>query len=607
MGIFHTLFTKLGTLGAWAATHKVMAALIAVAVLGGGYYGYSALTSTEGDPVYTLGVVNRATIVASVSASGQVSASNQLDITADVAGDLTYVGVKAGQKVGAGATIARVDAGDAQRALRDAQTNLENAKLSLEKLKKPASGLTLTQAQNALASAEDSKTTAEENLVKAYSDASGDIVSTFLDAPDMVRSLENILTGTDANHSQWNMDFYKNAMDQYTDKAGAYRNDAYQKFTAAKTAYDSAYSNYQKLASSQTPAEIDAMLGQTEPMLNAFADAVKSTEAYIRLYKTTMEGQQHSVAPSATNALTTLGDLNTTGAVHITAISGDASTIKTTVQSIASAKRSIAEKQQSLVDVQDGPDELDVRSVELTVRQREDAVQDALNTLADYSIRAPFGGTIATVAAKTGERVSNGGAIATIVTERKIATLSLNEVDATKVSLNDKATLTFDAIDELTLTGSVAEIDTLGTVSQGVVSYTVKIAFDSQDDRIKPGMTVNASIITDAKTDVLTVPSSAVKTRGDTQYVLVFEPALDTSAGMQGVTSKVEPKQMSVQTGISDDTSIEIISGLTEGQQIVTRTSTASAAAASATTRTTGATGGATRTGGAPPGGAIRF
>jgi multidrug efflux pump subunit AcrA (membrane-fusion protein) len=137
-------------------------------VLGGGYYAYGTITSTDGETLYTLGTVSKKTIVESVSASGQVSASNELSVTADVSGDLTSVAVKAGQKVGAGAVLARVDSSDAYRTLRDAQANLETAKLSLQKVQAPASGLTLTQAQNALAAAEDAKRTADENLAKAY-------------------------------------------------------------------------------------------------------------------------------------------------------------------------------------------------------------------------------------------------------------------------------------------------------------------------------------------------------------------------------------------------------------------------------------------------------
>jgi HlyD family secretion protein len=519
-------------------------------VLGGGYYAYGTITSTDGETLYTLGTVSKKTIVESVSASGQVSASNELSVTADVSGDLTSVAVKAGQKVGAGAVLARVDSSDAYRTLRDAQANLETAKLSLQKVQAPASGLTLTQAQNALAAAEDAKRTADENLAKAYFNSNGDIVSVFLDVPDMVASLESILTGTDANRSQWNMDYYVNSMQQFNDKAQIYRNDAYQKFTKAKVSYTSAYAQYQTLGTNATPQQTEAMLSESKDMLDALAEAIKSTDAFIRLYKTTMEGQQRPVGVSATNAITTLGGLNTKATTHVTAIASDSSSVTSGKQSVTSSARSITEKQQSLADIQDGADELDIKSAELTVMQRENAVLDAQAALSDYTIRSPFAGTVANVAAKSGQKISNGGAVATIVTERKIATLSLNEVDATKVALGDKATLTFDAVEDLTLTGSVDEIDTVGTVTQGVVSYTVKVSFDAQDERIKPGMTVNAAIITDSKTDVLSVPSSAVKTQNGSSYVLVFTPPLTEAGSATGITSKTEPERVTVQTGI---------------------------------------------------------
>jgi multidrug efflux pump subunit AcrA (membrane-fusion protein) len=139
-------------------------------------------------------------------------------------------------------------------------------------------------------------------------------------------------------------------------------------------------------------------------------------------------------------------------------------------------------------------------------------------------------------------------------------------------------------------------------VSQGVVSYTVKIAFDTQDSQIKPGMTVNAAIITDAKTDVLSVPSSAVKTQNGVQYVLVFDPALSESTDGSAVISPTEPARVTVQTGITDDTSVEILSGLTDGQQIVVRTTTGTAAAGN-TTPTNSSRGGFS----GPQGGAIRI
>jgi multidrug efflux pump subunit AcrA (membrane-fusion protein) len=151
----------------------------------------------------------------------------------------------------------------------------------------------------------------------------------------------------------------------------------------------------------------------------------------------------------------------------------------------------------------------------------------------------------------------------------------MNEVDVSKIKLGQKATITFDAIENLSMTGTVVEIDTLGTVSQGVVSYNVKIAFDTKDDQVKPGMSISASIITDSKIDVLMVPSSAIKTNDTTKYIQMFTTPLSLPfAGSQGTPSKETPTQIQVEIGISDDTNTEIISGIKEGDQIVSRTIT---------------------------------
>ena len=161
----------------------------------------------------------------------------------------------------------------------------------------------------------------------------------------------------------------------------------------------------------------------------------------------------------------------------------------------------------------------------------------------------------------------------------------------------------------MTLTGKISEIDTVGTVTSGVVNYTAVIGFDSTDPRVKPGMSLSAAIITDTHMDVVTVPNSAIKTSGGSTYVLAFDPALTSTpvAGAAGVTSLTPPKQIPVEIGLADDTDTEITSGLTDGQQIVTRVIAPTSGVATASTAPSllgAATGGANRGGAA--GGAFR-
>ncbi len=136
--------------------------------------------------------------------------------------------------------------------------------------------------------------------------------------------------------------------------------------------------------------------------------------------------------------------------------------------------------------------------------------------------------------------------------------------------------MTFDAIDGLELTGRVAEVDTIGTVTQGVVNYAVKVLFDTQDDRVRPGMSVSVAIITDSKQDVIIVPNSAVQTLNNRYFVLIAD-ASGTDSNSQGVALATPPRQQFVEIGLANDSVTEITSGLVGGETIVERTIAGSA------------------------------
>ena len=173
---------------------------------------------------------------------------------------------------------------------------------------------------------------------------------------------------------------------------------------------------------------------------------------------------------------------------------------------------------------------------------------------------------------KKTDSVSSGSSIGTLVTRQKVADISLNEIDAAKIKIGQKATVEFDAIEDLSVSGKVIEIDLVGTVDQGVVTYNVKIGFDTQDDRVKPGMSVSVAIVTDVKTETLVAPNSAVKSQNNFYYVEVFDQKFSRDQISQGIMTQTPPRRQPIEVGISNDNLTEIISGLNEGDQIVART-----------------------------------
>jgi RND family efflux transporter MFP subunit len=274
--------------------------------------------------------------------------------------------------------------------------------------------------------------------------------------------------------------------------------------------------------------------------------------------------------------------------------------------SLASAQDNLKLRQQSLDELKAGASEIEIKQAQNSVAQRQSALTAARNNLADaqknlakYTIRAAFDGVVTGLKVKAADTASQGTVLLTLVTDKTIATLTLNETDAAKVAIGQKATVTFDAIDGLSITGEVAQLDVQGTISQGVASFGLKIAFDTQDERVRPGMTANAQIIIKTIPDALTLPNAAIKNLGDQSYVLVVDNPPQNASGVSGIALPTPPREQTVGVGDSNDSVTVITSGLTGDENVVVRTITATSAQTSSANsalggvRIPGVTGGA--------------
>ena len=581
------LFTKITGIKNYLLAHKVITVIGAVVLIYGGYWEHARLTSTAGETRYVVAAAEKGTLVASITGSGSVSAVSSVDIKTKASGDVIYVGAKNGDEVKAGALLLQLDAADAVKAVRDAQVSLDSAKLSLEKIKKPTDALTLTQSQNTLDRAVNTKQNAEDDLAKSYDDGFNSISNAFLDLPSIVSGLHDLLYttssqlgGTNVN----NIDYYASTANNFDSRGASFGADAATKYKIALDKYNKSFQDYKALDRSADKSAIEAMITETYDTTLAISEAVKSSNNLIQFFEDQMVQHNQHVPVLADTQLTTLNGFIGKSNTHLTDLISIGATIKKDKSTIADAVRTIDENTQSLAKLKAGTDPLDIEGSELTVKQRQNAVLDAQEKLSQYYVRAPFAGTVAKVSLKKGDSASSGAVAATLVTKQKLATIALNEVDVARIHKGQKATLTFDAVEGLAITGEVSDVDTVGTVTQGVVNYTVTIIFDTQDERVKPSMSVSAAIVTDVKTDVVLVPNSAIKTQGTNHYVekFVVEPVgSDTAAG--GI-SAVAPAQVPVVTGLSNDTSTEVVSGLSEGEKVVTRTITAASTAAKTTT-----------------------
>lgn len=569
------------------------------------------------DTRYVLSQVQSGTLTLSLSGSGQVSASSQVDLKSEVSGRALQISVKNGQEVKKGDLLVRLDAKDAYKSVRDAQINLQSAELSLQKLQQATDPNTIFSAENSLDQAKndlsklllsqendlqnalDAKQSSQEDITKGYEDALSTLSNAFLDFPSSIADLYTILYSNEIGSVEPTVRGRDNvtALFDSTDsdarqmKIGILQNQVEDDYALLKEKYDKNFDAYKSTTRFSDEKTLDAVLKQTIEMTKLFAQTEKDLSNFLDTWVQYRTDANLKTFSQVTSYQATVSSAVSKINTHLSNLNSIANTIEQSKKSVVSndrtitkmqhdqpleiisAEQSIKEKEASLIKLKAGTDVFDLRSAQLSVQQRRNALSDAQLTLSNYSIKAPFDASVASVTTKLGESVSSASTLLTLVAKDRIATIAFNEIDVAKIKLGQKVTLSFDAIEGLTVTGEVADIDMLGTVSQGVVNYNVKIAFDTNDDRIKPGMSVSASIILDVRQNILMIPNAAVKNSSVGSYVEMIPNITSENAGGQtGVTSVISPTQHTIEIGLQNDTMTEVSGNIKEGDFVVVRT-----------------------------------
>jgi multidrug efflux pump subunit AcrA (membrane-fusion protein) len=186
-----------------------------------------------------------------------------------------------------------------------------------------------------------------------------------------------------------------------------------------------------------------------------------------------------------------------------------------------------------------------------------DAVSASSGSSTSSSASSVMGGTATT-------STSSGAPIVIAPKQPLSVLLAINEVDLPSLAVGQRADIEFDAMPDLLATGKVYEIASAGTNSSGVVTFDVWLSIDVADPALRDGMSSAATIVTAIAKDVIIVPSAAVKTNTDgTSYVQI----LDENGAPQKVT---------VEVGLASSTQAQILSGVAEGDKVVTSSSSGS-------------------------------
>ena len=141
--------------------------------------------------------------------------------------------------------------------------------------------------------------------------------------------------------------------------------------------------------------------------------------------------------------------------------------------------------------------------------------------------------------------------------DEMMLSVNVDEMDISSVETGQKATITFDAIEDKEYEGEITSIDKNGTTSSGTTKYPVEITV-TKEDAMMAGMNASVTITTSEVSDALLIPAIAVAEEGNTSYVYTKKD--DKTGKLSGKTE--------VQTGDTDGNNIVITSGLSAGDTV---------------------------------------
>ena len=237
---------------------------------------------------------------------------------------------------------------------------------------------------------------------------------------------------------------------------------------------------------------------------------------------------------------------------------------------LASAAVSLRAANTSLSDANDADVTAQIRQAKIGVYNARNQVATAKQKVVDLqtqikgaSLGAPVAGTVTAVNITPGFDAPSGDAIVIDAAGFQVTT-DVVESDLVDVKVGQTASISVSAADA-TIDGTVASISPTASSDSsgsGVVSYPVVITLTDAPATLRSGMSADVTITIASATNVLTVPAAALRgTTGDYSVLIL---------GADG-----QPQSQTVDVGLVTNTSAEIKSGLTEGQAVVTGTSSA--------------------------------
>ncbi len=439
------------------------------------YSKNSSASSTAAAEKRTTQVV-RGKIEVALSGSGTVKSSNTSDVMTNVQGKITKAYFKEGDKIKTGDLLFEIDDTDAKLNIQKIENQISQALLNVDSNQKSFSNLTVTAPFDGLVTGISAKT----------GESTGNNMALFtitetsrlnLSIPFSEACIQNIKIGQKANvHVQEIMDTVEGivtAIDDYTYTAsdgGRVRN------------VEVTVNNPGRLTDTMT-ASVDIITSKGIESGNGVSP---------------LEYANKQAVKAAANG--TFAEVNV-------------------------KENQYVKKGDVLIQIDNDDLKITAQTNDLKVKDLQNQLEAAKKQLENYKIYSSISGTVTGETAVAGDSVKSGDILISIRDFDKMQfTISVDELDISKVKVGQSVAITIDALDETSktpLTGEVIYKAMEGTSTNGVATYDVKIKIN-ETENLLAGMNANASIILNQADNILMVPLEAITKMGNRSFVRVL-------------------------------------------------------------------------------------
>ncbi|GAB4570159.1 MAG: hypothetical protein Kow0077_03750 [Anaerolineae bacterium] len=226
---------------------------------------------------------------------------------------------------------------------------------------------------------------------------------------------------------------------------------------------------------------------------------------------------------------------------------------------VAAASAALVSAQAQLDLLLEGPDDIALGIADAQLQSAYLAVEQARYQLEQAQLVAPFDGIVSAVNLNPGEAPPvNGPALELLDDSNYYINLAVDELDIAKVRVGQRAEVVLDALPDRMLVGTVTRLDQVGNTLGGLVTYNVRVDLEPTDLPVRAGLSATATVIVDEAFDVLRLRNRFIRIdrRTDEAFVTVRRP-----------DGQLEDRQIVL--GRRNDTFSEIVSGLSEGEEVV--------------------------------------